>query len=245
MLEKCFIFLYIYCMQNPAKMVTRKSLTLLERFLLKRGLIFASTIIGKGAQSTIDLSDRLNYFRYAMLQLVANEIHSKKLVGNLAEVGVYEGRFAVKVNELFPDRKFYLFDTFKGFDERDATLDQKKGFSLSVEGGWKTNAEAVLQKMKYPNNVVIKKGWFPETGKGLEAERFVFVSLDADLYEPTYQGLKFFYEKLVPGGYIFIDDYNNTKTYRGVGEAVRNFCAENKSAYMPIPDGYGSVVLAK
>jgi len=38
----------------------------------------------------------------------------------------------------------------------------------------------VLNKMKYPENVIFKKGWFPDTAKELE-DRFTFVNLDMDI----------------------------------------------------------------
>jgi O-methyltransferase len=56
----------------------------------------------------------------------------------------------------------------------------------------RTNVELVLHKMKYKENCIIKKGFFPETAKGLE-DTFAFVSIDADLYEPIYNGLIYLY----------------------------------------------------
>jgi O-methyltransferase len=70
------------------------------------------------------------------------------------------------------------------------------------------------------------------------------VSLDTDLFEPVYQGLLFFYPKLVPGGYIFIHDFNND-AYKGAREAVEKFCREQKINYLPIPDLGGSAVIVK
>lgn len=58
---------------------------------------------------------------------------------------------------------------------------------------------------------------------------FVFVSIDVDLYTPTYEGLRYFYSRIVKGGYIFIRDYNNF-AYRGVKSAVKVFCEENDVA---------------
>lgn len=44
--------------------------------------------------------------------------------------------------------------------------------------------------------------------KGIE-DSFCFVSLDMDLYKPTYEGLHYFYPRLNHGGYIFIHDCRN------------------------------------
>ncbi len=73
---------------------------------------------------------------------------------------------------------------------------------------------------------------------------FRLVSLDADLYEPIYNGLKFFYPKLASGGYILIHDFNSDG-YKGVREAVSKFCKEENIGYVPISDKCGTVILSK
>jgi len=61
----------------------------------------------------------LDYIRLATLELISNQISKKNLSGNVAEVGVYKGKFAKYINQYFPSKKIYLFDTFEGFDEKD------------------------------------------------------------------------------------------------------------------------------
>jgi O-methyltransferase len=99
--------------------------------------------------------------------------------------------------------------------------------------------------MKYPENCIIKKGFFPETTTGLENEKYIFVSIDVDLYEPTYEGLKYFYPRLVKGGYIFVHDYNNITQYGGVNMAVKQFSRENNVTFFPLSDSSGSAILMK
>ncbi len=57
--------------------------------------------------------------RIGTLIRISQEIHNKHLSGSIAEVGVYRGEFANKIRILFPDRKFYLFDTFEGFTKEE------------------------------------------------------------------------------------------------------------------------------
>ena len=97
--------------------------------------------------------------------------------------------------------------------------------------------------MPFPKKCVPVKGFFPESAKDID-DQFVFVSLDADLYEPIYAGLNFFYPKLVSGGYIFIHDFNNSN-YKGARKAVVQFCNEQKINFIPIPDSSGSAIIAK
>jgi O-methyltransferase len=184
-----------------------------------------------------------DFVRYSSLELATYEVNSKNLIGSVAELGVYKGDFAVKLNEAFPDRKLYLFDTFEGFDQRDKCLEEKEAYSNADEDFSDCNVDLVLGRMKYPANCVVKKGYFPDTVEGMN-DSFVFVSLDADLYKPTYDGLSFFWPRLVPGGYIFVHDFNNAG-YGGVRAAVSRFCAENKNNFFPLSDAAGTAVFCK
>lgn len=184
-----------------------------------------------------------DFIRYSSLELVAYEINKKQLVGNVAEVGVFKGEFASKINRCFSKRKLYLFDTFYGLDEKDLNRDKKNELIFSNRIFNYPNIQNVLKKMKYPKNCIIRKGYFPKTIDGLEGN-FVFVSLDADLYNPIYEGLKYFYPRLVKGGYIFVHDYNNFK-FGGAKEATLKFSEEEGISYFPLSDVNGTAVFIK
>jgi O-methyltransferase len=182
--------------------------------------------------------------RIATLRLAADEIHENKIRGSVAELGVFQGAFAQYINEAFPDRKLYLFDTFEGFDQRDIMAEKKGGYSNAEIGEYlNKDIELVLKKMKYKDNCIVKKGYFPESASDVN-EEFAFVSIDVDLYKPIYDGLDYFYSRLVPGGYIFLHDYNST-AFRGVKEAVREFAKTNPIKLLPMADLGGSLVLTK
>lgn len=180
--------------------------------------------------------------RSSSLELVANEIRENNISGSVSELGVFRGEFAKLINLAFPDRKFYLFDTFEGFDEKDVKIEG----NIKVNTGdfSKTNVEVVLNKMKYRDNCIIKKGYFPQTAEDVD-DTFAFVSIDVDLYEPTYKGLCYFYPRLSRGGYIFIHDYNDGTRYTRVKEAVKKYCFDNGIAYFPLSDNCGSVIIMK
>jgi O-methyltransferase len=181
--------------------------------------------------------------RTSSLELVSHEILEKKLDGNVAELGVYRGEFAEKINNAFPDRKLYLFDTFEGFNEKDIKTEISLGYSKRQHDFSKTNEKIVLARMKFPENCIIKKGYFPETAEGIE-DSFVFVSIDVDLYEPIYDGLKYFFPRLVKGGYIFVHDYNE-RLYTGTKAAVKKFCEKEKITFFPLSDISGSAIILK
>jgi O-methyltransferase len=184
-----------------------------------------------------------DYIRLSTLELLAHEILTNNVPGNLAELGVFKGKFAKYINQHFPERFFYLFDTFEGFDKRDKQTEQANNYSSANQDFSATSVDKVLAQMPFPEKCIVKKGYFPESAEGVE-DTFALVSLDTDLYEPIYNGLVFFYARLSKGGYILIHDFNNDH-YKGVRDAVMKFCGENNIGYLPIPDKAGTVIICK
>ncbi len=161
---------------------------------------------------------------------------SQHLEGSVAELGVYRGDFARYINESFKEKTLYLFDTFEGFTSSDVSKDSTMAHSLGAKHFANTSVELVLSKMPYKERCVIKKGWFPQSAVGLENERFCFVNLDCDLYEPILAGLRYFYPKMVKGGVILCHEYFS-QGYVGVREAVMEFIAESSDKIYTLPIG--------
>ena len=199
------------------------------------------TFQGKDHLSAI--YEKIDLVRYGTLELLINEIAEKNIPGEVAEVGVFQGDFAQVLNMLLPQKKLYLFDTFEGFIEQDCNIDIQNNYSKADQDFSNTSEESVLSRMMTRSNCFIKKGRFPETAIGIE-DKFCLVSLDSDLFQPTYEGLKYFYPRLSHGGYIFLHDYSSY-AYLGVKEALRRFSEETSVPYSIVPDLCGSAVIAK
>ena len=182
--------------------------------------------------------------RLAALKMIAREVRERNIGGALAELGVYRGAFAAEMNRLFPDRSLYLFDTFSGFDLRDVAVEGERKFSRAETGNFAdTSVEAVRERLPFPDMAVFKAGYFPETAAGID-DTFAVVSLDADLYKPLYDGLRFFYPLMARGGYIIIHDYNNSR-FAGAKQTVREFCEENQVFVFPLPDLHGTGIIVR
>ncbi len=172
------------------------------------------------------------------LSLLMNNIDKEIAV---AEAGVFQGDFAQYINLYFPERRLYLFDTFEGFASKDIVLEKSNNFSLAEKDEYNnTSIELVREKMTYPKQCIFKAGYFPDTA--LESEindKFCFVNLDMDLYQPTIEGLRWFGERMVTGGVILIHDYF-ADNFRGVRQAVDEYMKNRKREelrMMPIGDG--------
>ena len=184
-----------------------------------------------------------DYIRVSTLELCCKEIIERSIDGNMAELGVYKGNFAWRMNHIMPEKKLYLFDTFEGFSEQDKHTELTKSFSTTTQNFSNTSLDLVLSKMKTPENCVIRKGFFPDTATDI-SDNFCLVSIDPDLYEPTLAGLRFFYPKLSRGGYILVHDFNNDE-YKGAKQAVLDFCTEQGIGYTPIADIGGTAIITK
>lgn len=152
-----------------------------------------------------------DYFRYRSFELVVNEINRCNVKGNVAELGVFRGKFSKLINAKFPDRTLYLFDTFGSFDSDEFRRETKAGRCEEsfFEVFKNTSEELVLDIMPFPERCIIRKGLFPETAKGLENEKYAFVSIDVDLEKSILAGLFYFYPRISSGGFLFLHDYNN------------------------------------
>ena len=178
-----------------------------------------------------------DYVRLATLELLARNI--RELPGAAAELGVYKGFFAGCINRLMPERTLYLFDSFQGFlPESGAT----PAFQAAHEN---TSVRTVLASLPHPETVRLMPGFFPQSLGALE-ERFCLVSLDVDFGETTLEGLRYFWPRLVPGGYLLVHDWGNP-SLPGVREAVERYRKEQGMHLpgVPLPDVNGTLVLCK
>jgi hypothetical protein len=167
------------------------------------------------------------------------KIENPHLAGDVAECGVHRGYFAHFINKYYPDRKCYLFDSFDGFAESAFKSDEPES-ALN----WLTAAnphfkqidiEHVKLRMPFKEQIIICKGFVPETFNGLEYEKFAMVSLDMDLYEPQLAALRFFASRMSRGGIILLHDYIN-ETLPGTRRAVDEASLEFSFARIPIGD---------
>lgn len=189
------------------------------------------------------------YFRFRTFELLAAELKRKNVRGAVAELGVFKGVFSVLINDIFEDRKIYLFDTFEGFDEKEAEYELKSGRcdETFIEAHKQSGEETVKKNLLHPEQAVVCKGYFPASIPSyVYNEHFAFASIDVDFEESTYQGIKFFYPRLSEGGALFIHDYH-TSYLEGVEIAIRRYEKDMdvELRCVPIADRAGTLIVLK
>lgn len=190
----------------------------------------------------IESLDPWDNVRRDMLILLLRSVIERRVEGDFAELGVYRGQTAKLIHHYAPERKLHLFDTFEGFDTRDAETEAAvTGAGFERCAFRDTSLNDVKQHIAARNDTVrFYQGYFPESvPERLRAAPFAFVHIDVDLYQPTYSGLEFFFERLAHGGIVVIHDYN---AWLGARRAVDEFFTSRGKAVLPMPDKSGSAV---
>ena len=178
-----------------------------------------------------------DYVRLATLELLCRRV--KDIPGDTAELGVYKGFFASCINRLLPDRRLYLFDSFESFAPEAGASEAFQAAHAN------TSVSRVLSGMPHPEQVTVKPGYFPGSLQGLET-RFALVSLDVDFGETTLEGLRWFWPRLNPGGYLLLHDWGSPALPE-VAEALRQYERELGEPLRGVPlcDVAGSLILCK
>jgi O-methyltransferase len=217
------------------KGITRSSAReILSRFFTSKWILMSYWTAQK-RHSVVRKGDPI---RFGTVDLAIEQIVKDQVPGSLAEGGVYQGWMSRFIHDNIPDRQLFLFDTFQGFDKRDKNTESDNRFK-------DTSEVDVLHYLGNANNIVIRKGYFPETAVGLENEQFCFVMIDFDKYEPVLAALEFFYPRMNRGGFFFIHDYNSPESDWACSKALDTFLTNKLEKPLLIPDAWGTAFFRK
>mgnify|MGYP005753419559 CR=1 FL=1 len=185
------------------------------------------------------------YARLNCIKTLSYAMQKSNIQGAVAELGVFRGDTAKRINEIFKDDDFYLLDTFEGFDIRDCEQEKYQGFSKANTSDFKqTSLKIVQSKMPYLEKCHFIQGYFPQSAMQIpEDVQFKFVNLDVDLYQPILAGLEYFYPRLAGGGgAMLVHDYFHPY-YTGVKKAVDEYCSQNNIKPLPIGDAFSIMII--
>lgn len=157
------------------------------------------------------------------------------LPGHVVECGVFKGTSLVRwasyreVLESPHSRRIVGFDTFGAFPETAYADDQalRERF-IAAAGGMSLSAEELQQVLAHKGlrNVELVAGDILETvPRYVEthpAFKIALLHIDTDIYEPAKAALETFYDRIVPGGLLVLDDYG---IFPGETKAVDEFFA--------------------
>jgi len=144
------------------------------------------------------------------------------LVGDFAEIGVYQGRTAKLLDMISKfshiQRTLHLYDTFQGIlnSDKNIYIHQNREFTADFES---------VKNYLGTENIEYHIGLFPLTF-GENNRYFAFVHSDTDTYFGAINSLKAFAPLMISGGIILLDDYQWV-CCPGIEKAVKEFLAIN------------------
>ena len=188
---------------------------------------------------TNKLNNNGDISRLFSIILNCKQVFIENVKGDIAEVGVWRGNTASILVKFAAenDRKIFLFDTFKGFDDFDIKQIDK---SVKKNQFSDTSLELVKNVIGKYEKCIYEVGYFPETIKEYHKNRiYSVVSIDCDLYEPIKSALSFFYPRMANGGLILMHDYSSG-CWPGSFKAINEFFEDKKEKLILLPDKSGS-----
>lgn len=178
--------------------------------------------------------------RLEHLQWCAERVFEDGIPGDFLEAGVCQGGASIFMRALQvafdqPQRRMWVADSFQGLPEPANEIDAGYDFSEAKQPWLAASQTAVEDNFRtydlLSDEVVFLPGWFSDTLASAPVEELAILRLDADLYESTRDILAALYDKVAPGGFIVVDDYNafvpcrraieEFRAARGITEPIR------------------------
>mgnify|MGYP002382269835 FL=1 len=176
------------------------------------------------------------------MERVARTAADRRLPGGFVECGVFKGGSAAVVSSRLwrvdPTKDVHLFDVFTGMpkpgenDPKEAWDDVGK-FVSSPDLVRQTFTSCGLKT----DRLHIHQGLFENTLPKFTPSPLCFLHVDCDWYEPVKMVLEKFYDHVVPGGTIVLDDYGH---WSGCRKAFDEFAAARGIKVVLTPIDYTS-----
>jgi O-methyltransferase len=175
--------------------------------------------------------------RLDQVEQCVQTILTEAIPGDLIECGVWRGGAVVFMRGLLAayevtDRTVWVADSFRGLPPPVLAPDVALGIDLSREKvpslavDVATVRRAFEQHGLLDEQVRFLEGWFESTLAAAPIERLALLRLDGDLYSSTRDALGALYDRVVPGGFVVVDDY----FLPSCKQAVDEFIAERRLA---------------
>jgi len=136
--------------------------------------------------------------------------HVKQLEGDFVECGVNTGAYSRAVIDYIDfnslNKTFYLLDTYEGLVESLVSDEEKES---GIDGYFKSyiNVYEQVKKTFAPFKTKIIKGIVPDTLPECTAKEICYLSIDMNCVAPEIAAINYFWDKLVKGGVVILDDY--------------------------------------
>lgn len=203
---------------------------------------FNSALRDEGLDWPAKAHTMIGFRRLNNIRKLAEFVLSNNIPGDLIETGVWRGGACIYMRAILKahdctDRTVWVADSFEGLPPPDAT-----NYPADAGDIHYTYDELAVSLATVKNNfakygllddqVKFLKGWFKDSLPTAPIERLAILRLDGDMYESTIDAITALYDKVSPGGFIVVDDYN---AVAGCKQAITDFRASRGIADQIIP----------
>lgn len=191
-----------------------------------------------------------NIMRYAFIGSLVQR--TERVPGHVAEFGCWRGATTSFIAKFIASQSgnsqkvVHGFDTFEGFDK---SIQKSK----NLRSGYKGSQQELLDCLALSglqDAVELHVGDICKTVPKLMEERpelrLSFGYIDVDIYDPCVTALEFVHDRLMPGGIIAFDEWNDP-AWPGETQAAEEFLARYKTDYQieSTPVAQPSLVLVR
>ena len=156
--------------------------------------------------------------RLENVQYCVETVLKEHIPGDFIETGIWRGGTCILMRGILmayneTNRTIWAADSFEGVPP--PSLEQDAGFDLSkrVLPVLAVTIEEVKDLFNryglLDDKVKFLKGWFKDTLPKAPITSLAILRLDGDLYESTMDALIPLYDKVVPGGFVIVDDFHS------------------------------------
>ncbi|MFC1585062.1 TylF/MycF/NovP-related O-methyltransferase [Fibrobacterota bacterium] len=176
---------------------------------------------------------------------------ASKLHGDFVECGVHVGFISTSIMSYLDwntvNKRYFLIDTFQGPDVSQFTAEEvEQGRKKEVErlqsiGGYDYDLPAVETNFREWERVVFVKGLIPDVLHSVDVQSVAFLHIDLNCAAPEIAAVNYFWDAIVPGGVILLDDYA-FKGFEIQGREMRKLAGEKGTGILSLPTGQGVMV---
>jgi hypothetical protein len=170
---------------------------------------------------------------------------ARALPGALVECGVNTGILSLAACEYMDfnatGKDFFLFDTFEGIPEAQMSDAERADRVCENATLYEECFELVRRNFAPFPRATLVRGRVPDTLPTVAIDRVCYLSIDMNIVHPEVAALEYFWDKLVPGAAVILDDYG-WKNYHLQQEAHDRFAASKGVPVLHLPTGQGLII---